>query len=583
MAETSSVYATLSFNVFVFVALMIAFEFLRTRELDVYSPRSRGTNPSAPKVKQGLFRWILQVYNIDDNEMRELAGMDGYVLLRFLLFCTKVCILCSIGSIVLLPVYATAPGMWKSSNMDTLTMAAIEFNGTRLWACLMFEYLFTFIFLALIHKEYENFTYARIKYFGLSDRNIPLQVKYSIKVENLPLEYRSSQKLREFFEAVFPSEVVFAHVSVSVPELDRVITERNEVRDALEQVEAAYYSSGCKNRPQLMLTSTSSPSSSSKYYCCCSRCINDNKTVDKIEYLTKKLEDLCNIVETLKSSAISDMTEIDNKHANDKGDKVVVVQRGQGAKKKKGTGHHANILNQGLTQVVAATEASIRVLHDIKDNILSRVVSATGFVTFSTRRAQVSASQVPIISHQFPGIITGDAPQPTDIIWNNLTVSTEYTEHICYATSAALCTGLFFWAVTLAFVAALADLNSLESYFPFVKSLNATDKSILQGILPVLALLVLSIVLVFIIYFIVTNIEKRKTYSEVQYTVFQWYDMYCYCCYSVYVCMYVCKYVCMYACMYVCVCVCPHTDAFYSIYSTVGTSRTSWPMCTSYC
>ena len=543
MAETSSVYATLSFNVFVFVALMIAFEFIRTRELDVYSPRSRGINPSAPQVKRGLFRWILQVYNIDDNEMRELAGMDGYVLLRFLSFCTKLCFLCSIGSIVLLPVYATAPGMWKSSNMDTLTMAAIEFNGNRLWACLLFEYLFTFIFLALIHKEYENFTHARIKYFGLSDRNIPLQVKYSIKVENLPLEYRSSQKLREFFEAVFPSEVVFAHVSVSVPELDRVITERNDVRDALEQVEAAYYSSGRKTRPQLMLTPTSSSSSSSsKYYCCCSSGINDNRAVDKIDHLTKKLEDLCNIVETLKSSAISDMTEIDNKHAKDKGDNVVVLQRG-GVKKK---GHHANILNQGLTQVVAATEASMKVLHDIKDNILSRVVSATGFVTFSTRRAQVSASQVLIISHQFPGIITGDAPQPTDIIWNNLTVSTEYTEHICYATSAALCTGLFFWAVILAFVAALADLNSLESYFPFVKSLNATDKSILQGILPVLALLVLSIVLVFIIYFIVTNIEKRKTYSEVQYTVFQWYDddIYCYC-RCIFCAMYVCMYVCM--------------------------------------
>lgn len=141
---------------------------------------------------------------------------------------------------------------------------------------------------------------------------------------------------------------------------------------------------------------------------------------------------------------------------------------------------------------------------------------------FIARRAQCSASQVSIISQQYPMLSTCDAPAPTDIIWSNLTTSTEYTENICYTTSAALYGGLFLWALALAFVAALSDLNSLEEYLPFVSNLSTTSQAILQGILPVLAMLVLSLILIFVIYFIASEVEKRKTCSEVQQEVFRW-------------------------------------------------------------
>lgn len=44
-----------------------------------------------------------------------------------------------------------------------------------------------------------------------------------------------------------------------------------------------------------------------------------------------------------------------------------------------------NIFNKGLTHIVEVTGNGINFLVDMKDTILSRFVSATGFVTFKTR------------------------------------------------------------------------------------------------------------------------------------------------------------------------------------------------------
>lgn len=256
--------------------------------LDIYEPKSRGLNPIAPKAKKGWFRWIYQVYIISDDELRKLAGMDGYILVRFIYFCTKVCAICTVGAVILMPVYATSPGAYENTNMDTLTMGNLELNGNRLWVSLVFLYLFTFIFLYLIYKEYENFTIARIKYFQLSDKSIPLQIKYTIQVENIPSHYRTSSKLKEFFDNIFPNEVMFAYVALSTPDLDRVVAERDVVIKKIENAMAIY--SVSRKRPMISLNNYKSNNSSS--YCC--RDASSENKIDEIDYLNKQLEDLCN-------------------------------------------------------------------------------------------------------------------------------------------------------------------------------------------------------------------------------------------------------------------------------------------------
>jgi hypothetical protein len=254
MSNTASIYTTLTFNGFVFGALIVAFEFLRTREIDIYAPRTRGQHPTAPEPERGLFGWFTQVYNISDDEMLQLAGLDGYVLLRFLLFCTKLCTICTLGAAILMPVYYYSEGVDDDINgVDRLSMANVDTRGHRLWGSLAGSYLFTMVFLYLIHLEYEAFMKARTKFFLGCDEDIPAQMNFSIQVENIPPEFRTDRKLKKFFENIFPNEVLFATVEVAMPELDVAVETRNALVAQLEDAVAEYEASRRQKRPQMKL------------------------------------------------------------------------------------------------------------------------------------------------------------------------------------------------------------------------------------------------------------------------------------------------------------------------------------------
>ena len=103
-----------------------------------------------------------------------------------------------------------------------------------------FVRIYTFLFLYLLHKEYENFVAARKKFFHGTVDIVPLQTKYTVQVENISKEFRLSSKLHKAFESIFPGEVLFAHIVVSTPELDNIVAGRNAVRDQLERAVAVY-------------------------------------------------------------------------------------------------------------------------------------------------------------------------------------------------------------------------------------------------------------------------------------------------------------------------------------------------------
>jgi hypothetical protein len=92
----------------------------------------------------------------------------------------------------------------------------------------------------------------------------------------------------------------------------------------------------------------------------------------------------------------------------------------------------------------AASQRVTTLASSLKDNLTAHLASATGFITFKTRRAQVSAAQVPILSQQYPKVLASQAPAPSDIIWANMSVTTEHTENVAYATSIFYYIGTFF-------------------------------------------------------------------------------------------------------------------------------------------
>lgn len=152
-----------------------------------------------------------------------------------------------------MPVYFYANGDDDVSGLDKISMANVDVNGIRLWASFSFAYIFAGLFLYLIHQEYAIFMAARNKFFLGCDEDIPAQMNFSIQVENIPPDFRTSAKLKEFFDRIFPNDVLFATVEVSTPDLDRVIAERNEVVRQLEEAVADYEASDRTERPLLNL------------------------------------------------------------------------------------------------------------------------------------------------------------------------------------------------------------------------------------------------------------------------------------------------------------------------------------------
>jgi len=78
----------------------------------------------------------------------------------------------------------------------------------------------------------------------------------------------------------------------------------------------------------------------------------------------------------------------------------------------------------------------------------------------------------------------------------------------------------------LASVAALSNLDNLQKYLPFLSVLGATSRAVLQGLLPVIVLLLFSLVVHLIMDTIARHVERRKTQSAIQLEIFKWYFMY---------------------------------------------------------
>lgn len=519
-AGSPSIFATLSVNGFFFLSIMLMFEYYRNRIVDIYAPRSRGKYPKAVKPREGFFQWFFQIYELDDNDMFKIAGMDGYVLLRFLKFCCKVTTVTSIGAaFVLIPVYYTGPGN-EVYGIDAYSMANIKPNGHRLWASLVFAYLFTLTFLYLIHEEYEHFVHARKKFFDGQDEIIPIQVHYTVQVENIPAEYQNSQKLYELFESVFPNEVLFAHVAVSTPRLDVTIRKLHTARAQLECAIAAYEASHRKTRPTLYLRKIKRS------------LMNADKEVDAMIYLSSRVDRLSARVAKLQvESSKEPSAYIDddmNLHLNSDGP---LERDSLGSFSSAITDDDAFLLqSNGYTMhdeheddCTKRTKRRVKAFfHDVRDLIVANFVSATGFVTFRTRRAQVSAVRMPILADKYPRMVALPAAAPNDIIWSNMSTPLRHTEDVAYFTAATYYCGLFFWSLVMAFIAALSNVSTLERYLPFMKNMNGYVYAILQGILPVVVMLSFSIFMTNTITFISQDIEKRKTHSAVEQQVFKW-------------------------------------------------------------
>mmetsp|Transcript_28493 Transcript_28493/g.61416 ORF Transcript_28493/g.61416 Transcript_28493/m.61416 type:complete len:477 (-) Transcript_28493:388-1818(-) len=146
----------------------------------------------------------------------------------------------------------------------------------------------------------------------------------------------------------------------------------------------------------------------------------------------------------------------------------------------------------------------------------------SGFVTFKSRRAQVTSSRLQIISEDFPCMEVHPAPSPKDLLWANMSASRSSIYNMSCVTAVAYYAGLSGWSVVLALVAALSNLHTFESIVPGLQRLGGLGYAILQGLLPVLVIMYFNSTIAWIMTYVATKVERQRTQSAVQLQVFRW-------------------------------------------------------------
>jgi hypothetical protein len=562
--NTSTVFATLSFGIVVFCAILIIFEVFRRKFLDIYIPNVRKGKLLNTKIEAPnsfCASWILQVWRYSDDDVLEIAGMDAYVYLRFLKMCFKITLICSCFSIVLLSVYGTATNEDDDVvGINHYTLANLPSGDVRLWTPFIFTYLFTFVFLYFMYYEYKNFMIKRTQYLRVGDSFVPLQTSYSVLVENIPEKFRSPQALTRLFESLFPNEVLFTSIAMTLEPLNIAVEYRKQLLVELENHIATYESSGHLKRPQMKISSFPEFHEKEDSNCCsgccgcCFACCKSkddpsNTVVDAIEYLSDQIAIISEEISIMQLEALKAEEEMNKDcelrfHHRSSSNASSLRLNGPELedfvelttspqmdylKQESNPMHLSNsireatsTLRESVKDLRNVDKTLLSTLSEYKEKITKRMISATGFVTFKSRKTQAIAVQLPFLSQEAPLIRVIDAPPPSDIIWDNTSASTTHTETLAFISSCFYYAGLAFWTAILAFIAAVSNLENLETYLPFISDLDSASYALLEGLLPVIIMIVFLALIPIIMVAVATYVEKRKTYSQVQKEVFGW-------------------------------------------------------------
>lgn len=530
-AATASVFATLIFNGVVGAVVLSLFECLRIRKLDIYTPNSRrDTKGELPVSSSWPLGWIASANQVSDLDILRRNGMDAYVYLRFVTMIFRILLLCSsFGLATLLPVYGTAYGTTGVAGINRYSMANITQQGVRLWASFACAYVFTIIFLFFIDREYKNFNQVRAQFFQEVDSSVlPPQMAHTILVENVPPKLRAAHKLHALFEGLFPGEVFCVSLPMPLPELEKVVAERRQLLIQLEKATLMWESPGRDERPLI------TDPSKKKHCCDCSR----NKKVDAIEFYIKEIKKAGKKISMLQKAARTNnpwSNPSTSNHIRATTETNFVARVPPAAK-----------ASTSKTTAVAAHEDPIRSLVDstyvdapdaeaqtggrqVREEAFEVTVpdtkalgSSSALITFKSRATAMTASQSRFLTALAPYLLVQPAPAPADILWQNTSVSQTYTYRVSLLTSVMYYAGLAFWTVILAFIAVVSNLSTIEKYLPFLKSLNTETYAVLQGLLPVLIMIIVLALVPVFMAFIARSVERRKTNTAVQLEVFKW-------------------------------------------------------------
>ncbi|KAK7251910.1 hypothetical protein RIF29_35520 [Crotalaria pallida] len=156
--------------------------------------------------------WVAKAWNLSEEQLFSLSGLDGVVFMRTITFCLKIFTFAGfIGILVLLPVNCWANHMedfdvydFAGNSLDVFTISNINSGSYWLWVHFLAVYIVTGFICLLLHHEYKYIASKRISYFYSSK---PQPHQFTILVHSIPTSSGCSvsDSVESFFKEFYPS------------------------------------------------------------------------------------------------------------------------------------------------------------------------------------------------------------------------------------------------------------------------------------------------------------------------------------------------------------------------------------------
>ncbi|SNX88152.1 uncharacterized protein MEPE_06863 [Melanopsichium pennsylvanicum] len=455
-ASTSTVISSIVLNAIILAIFFCVFLIFRPRFKRVYAPRTYLVVPEeqiAP-LPSSLFGWLPVWLKTPTSTILEKNGLDAYMFVEYLEMMLWVFVPIWILSwIVLMPTYgANTTGTGSGFNRFILSrVGSTAQQQKRYVAPLLIQWIFTFWLLWNIRSRMTKFIKLRQE-FLVSPQHASSAQARTVLITGIPNELLSEKKLRAIYSQL-PGGVAKIWLNRNLKDLPDLSDERDKWCNKLESAETTLIKTAYKlvKKGKAQDASGSLPDAD----------VEINAEVAD-HYVPKKKRP------THKLGSIPCM-----------GEKVDTI-------------HWCREEIARLNKEIEKKRSEIAV--DYKNY----PPQSSAFILFNTQIAAHMA--VKSQAHHEPYRMTNRYVEahPDDVVWANMNMN-PYERKLRTAIGWAITVGLIiFWAVPVAFVGIISNINGIASKVSFLNwllDIPTVVLGIIQGILPTVLLAVLNMLL----------------------------------------------------------------------------------------
>ncbi|GKY91769.1 hypothetical protein MPSEU_000148600 [Mayamaea pseudoterrestris] len=221
----------------VFLVFMSAFCVLRQWRPKWYNLRSWIDEIKTPLAENmfGYVSWIWNLLLFSENDIIENCSLDFLCLARLLRMGFRISLVAMFNAIWLMPLYSTSPIAIDTSNVTdpiaSLTIANVPSGSYRLAGTAVASYvLFGYLMYTVYYELYWYIDRRHAFLLRPEARN------YTVFIRNIPPDFRSNQRLEDFFRHLYSqATVVEIDFLMRVPNLSKLVARRDVVVAKLER------------------------------------------------------------------------------------------------------------------------------------------------------------------------------------------------------------------------------------------------------------------------------------------------------------------------------------------------------------